>query len=283
MAVYQVQANGQAPPGLKPGDTVQTAGGLYSIVHPGTPGSKHNTESGYSSIKVGDDYNNDMLAYVQANSERNTAKSQEFAREQMNFQTALNAKAMEFSANQAELNRQFQERLSNTAHQREVADLVKAGLNPVLSAMKGNGASQPSGSSASGVSSSGAQGQVDTTLNQMVNGLLSAIISQSTALQTTSLNNIAHLRATDISAGALLGASNITAKSNQAINQAKIDFDKWLKENYPQNVVGGVSTITNKVLDAINGKDIKSLVDMLIQIDRDGIDWKDTFDANKNK
>lgn len=57
--------------------------------------------------------------------------------------------ANQFNAEQAQLNREFQANMSNTAHQREVADLKAAGLNPVLSA-GGSGASSPSGSTASG-------------------------------------------------------------------------------------------------------------------------------------
>lgn len=53
-----------------------------------------------------------------------------------------------FNAHQARQNRRFQSGMSSTAHQREVVDLRKAGLNPILSASKGPGASTPSGATA---------------------------------------------------------------------------------------------------------------------------------------
>jgi len=54
-------------------------------------------------------------------------------------------KATAASAEQAQINRDYQERLSNSAYQRQVADLSAAGLNPMLAYIKGGGASTPSG------------------------------------------------------------------------------------------------------------------------------------------
>lgn len=73
-----------------------------------------------------------------------------------------------FNQAEAEKNRQWQERMSNTAFQRAAEDLKKAGFNPAL-LLGASGASTPSGatahsSSKSGTSTSANMASIYTTL-----------------------------------------------------------------------------------------------------------------------
>lgn len=170
--------------------------------------------------------------------------------------TDANDKANALSISEAQKNRDFQMEMSSTAHQREVADLQKAGLNPVLSA--NNGASTPSGASAPISDSSSS---LASLLGATISGLVSIANTQSnnaTAIATNKaqLDVQKELGLANLDMQKYGIDTNYVLGQQQMLNATQIARIQQATSNYASNVSAGAS----KYASDINASNIQSQI-----------------------
>lgn len=132
----------------------------------------------------------------------------------------------DYNAQEASKNRDWQKMMSDTAHQREVRDLQAAGLNPVLSALNGNGASVTSGATASGAMGSGSSATADSSSSAAMASLIGSYLDTVTSLANTATSAASNLAVADkytamskytaeLGSQTTLTAANISAMAQQ--------------------------------------------------------------------
>lgn len=176
---------------------IPSSSGTVSLPDTVVPSGNPSSAQGFSNTYGSDSYQNTLgsispyMAYANDlynTTEFNNAIARANAAELRDWQRKMMYEQYMLNSIEAARNRDWQAYMSNTAHQREVQDMLKAGLNPVLSVTGGNGASVGSGAQASVSAPQGALAQQDMSQNQTLVALLGSLINSQTQLANAALN-----------------------------------------------------------------------------------------------
>lgn len=222
---------------------------IEAINASGTPISINtgNSAEGLQSLgaSISDSFSS-LMSMINENSDKNNAWSAEQAQKQMDFQREQNQIAMDFNSLEAAKNRDWQEMMSNTAHQREIRDLQAAGLNPVLSASGGNGAAVTSGATASGVTSAGAKGDADQSRNAALAQMYGTLMNAQTSMYNANLSAKTNLAIADKQAAASAYAAQLaaeTARTNNPWQLISTIADSFMSGSYSGNRGSGIGNL----------------------------------------